>query len=220
MKLASGPGSAGPNRAGATRQPAVSSHPRPYKLRTSTTRRAISLAFLIVGACLLGYVGAQYFDMYRTQRNLEAEWQRQASAAATLSRPMAAPIAVLTRLQIPRIKLDAIVLEGATRAQLGKGPGHLEETATPGETGNAVITAHRDTFFRHLFELNQGDEIIVRRGAESLRFLVTGKKIVDPDDLSVLRPTPDAQLTLITCYPTYYIGPAPQRLVVFSKLAE
>jgi sortase A len=175
---------------------------------------------MIVGASLLGYVGAQYFDMYRTQHNLESKWQRQASAAARLSRPMAAPIAVLTRLQIPRIKLDAIVLEGTTRAQLGKGPGHLEETATPGETGNAVITAHRDTFFRHLFELNQGDEIIVRRGADSLRFHVTGKKIVEPDDLSVLRPTPDAQLTLITCYPTYYIGPAPQRLVVFSKLDE
>jgi sortase A len=220
MKLASGTASADPNRIGATQRPPVSSNPRPYKLRTSTTRRAISLAFLIVGACLLGYVGARYFDMYRTQHNLEAEWQREASAVDRLGRPMVAPVAVLTRLQIPRIKLDAIVLEGATSAQLGRGPGHLEETATPGETGNAVITAHRDTFFRHLFELNQGDEIIVRRGAESLRFHVIGKKVVEPDDLSVLQPTPDAQLTLITCYPTYYIGPAPQRLVVFSKLVE
>ena len=89
----------------------------------------------------------------------------------------------------------------------------------PGELGNAVITAHRDTFFRHIYELNKGDEITVLRNGQTFRFAVTGKKVVKPDDVSVLRPTPDAQLTLITCYPTYYIGPAPERLVVFSKLA-
>jgi sortase A len=169
---------------------------------------------------LLVYVGARYFDMYRTQKALETEWKHQAAAAKGAGRPAIAASEMLVRLEIPRIKLDAMVLEGATSAQLGKGPGHLEQTAIPGEAGNAVITAHRDTFFRHIFELNQGDEIIVRRGGERLRFQVTGKKIVEPDDLSVIQPTPDAQLTLITCYPTYYIGPAPQRLVVFSKLVE
>src|SRR5262249_39158896 len=221
MKLASGPGSADPHRIGATQRSPVSSYPQPYKLRTSPTRRAISLAFLIVGACLLGYVGARYFDMYQTQRALEKEWEHQAAAAVRdTGRPAIAPSEMLIRLQIPRIKLDAVVLEGATSAQLGKGPGHLEETAIPGEAGNAVIRAHRDPFFRHIFELTEGDEIIVHRGGESLRFHVTGKKIVEPNDLSVLEPTPNAQLTLITCYPTYYIGPAPQRLVVFSKLVE
>src|SRR5262249_13937678 len=84
--------------------------------------------------------------------------------------------------------------------------------------GNAVITAHRDTFFRHIFELEKGDEINIQRDGQVYRYEVTGKKVVAPTDLSVIRPTPDAQLTLITCYPTYYIGPAPERLVVFSKL--
>src|SRR5207237_6803091 len=88
----------------------------------------------------------------------------------------------------------------------------------PGEPGNAVITGHRDTFFRHIYELQKGDEILVRRNGELYKYQVTGKKIVDPEDVSVLKQTTDAQLTLITCYPTYYIGPAPQRLVVFSKL--
>jgi sortase A len=124
----------------------------------------------------------------------------------------------LTRLVIPKINLEAIVVEGTDRQQLIAGPGHITDTAMPGETGNAVITAHRDTFFRHIFELEKGDEITVQRAGRAFRYEVTGKKIVPPTDLSVLRPTPDAQLTLITCYPVYYIGPAPERLVVFSRL--
>jgi sortase A len=90
----------------------------------------------------------------------------------------------------------------------------------PGEPGNAVITAHRDTFFRHIYELDKGDEIQVRRNGRLFTYQVTGKKVVPPQDLSVIKQTTDSQLTLITCYPTYYIGPAPERLVVFSRLVE
>src|SRR5450432_741393 len=96
----------------------------------------------------------------------------------------------------------------------------MKLTAEPGETGNAVITGHRDTFFRHIYELNKGDQIQVRRSGRTFTYEVTGKKIVMPEDVSVIKSTTDAQLTLITCYPTYYIGPAPKRLVVFSKLVE
>jgi sortase A len=157
--------------------------------------------------------------MYRTQEKLETEWQHQASVVAAPGQLAVPDKPALTRLQIPKIKLDTIVLEGVSRKQLYKGPGHMEETAMPGEAGNAVITAHRDTFFRHIFELTQGDEIVVSRGGQRFRFQVTGKAIVEPENVSVIQPTPDAQLTLITCYPIHYVGPAPQRLVVFSKLA-
>jgi sortase A len=178
------------------------------------------MTLLIVGAFLLGYVGTQYLDMYLAQKSLATEWQNQASAATKPGQQVGGTTQELIRLQIPKIKLDAIVLEGATSAELSKGPGHLEQTPIPGEAGNSVITAHRDTFFRHIFELNSGDKIMVRRNGETFHYEVTGKKIVSPDDLSVLQPTPDSQLTLITCYPTYYIGPAPQRLVVLSRLVE
>ncbi len=211
MKLASDREPADPN-------PVVSTQALRLKPRPLTTRRVLSLTLLIAGIGLLAYVAAQYADMFRTQQSLETQWQRQASALAATKRPLVAGTLVLTRLQIPRIKLDAIVLEGVTSQQLSKGPGHIEETAVPGETGNAVITAHRDTFFRYIFELDKGDEIRVLRGGQLFRFQVSGKAIVEPDDVSVIQPTPDPQLTLITCYPTYYIGPAPQRLVVFSKL--
>ncbi|HEY6273214.1 MAG TPA: class D sortase [Terriglobales bacterium] len=190
--------------------------PGPY-----TVRQWISLILVVAGCGLLGYVGGQYWYMVHTQRQLEASWQSQANASGGDGRSLAAAVTAgkpLTRLMVPKINLEAIVLEGSDRQQLIAGPGHITDTAMPGETGNAVITAHRDTFFRHIFELEKGDEITVQRDGRTFRYRVTSKRIVPPTDLSVLRPTTDAQLTLITCYPIYYIGPAPQRLVVFSKL--
>jgi LPXTG-site transpeptidase (sortase) family protein len=190
------------------------------KARPIVNRRIISLALIVIGVVLLGYVAGEYWGMYRTQKNLEAEWQRQ---AATISVPGKAPVSpdqLLTRLQIPKIQVDAIVVEGASRRELSEGPGHMKQTAQPGETGNAVITGHRDTFFRHIYELNKGDQIQVRRNGRTFTYEVTGRKIVMPEDISVIKPTNNPQLTLITCYPTYYIGPAPKRLVVFSKLVD
>jgi sortase A len=190
------------------------------RVRPVINRRVLSWSLIAIGIVLLGYVGGQYWQMYRSQKNLEAEWQRQ---TATVSVPGHADISadqMLTRLVIPKIDMDAIVIEGASRRELSEGPGHMKQTAQPGETGNSVITAHRDTFFRHIYELNKGDHIQVRRSGRTFTYAVTGKRIVKPEDVSVIKPTNDPQLTLITCYPTYYIGPAPERLVVFSRLVE
>jgi sortase A len=185
------------------------------RVRLVINRKVLSWSLIAIGIVLLGYVGGQYWQMYRSQKNLEAEWQRQ---TATVSVPGHADISadqMLTRLVIPKIDMDAIVIEGASRRELSEGPGHMKQTAQPGETGNAVITAHRDTFFRHIYELNKGDHIQVRRSGRTFTYAVT-----KPEDVSVIKPTNDPQLTLITCYPTYYIGPAPERLVVFSRLVE
>ena len=178
--------------------------------------------FVIAGAVLLLYVGIQYGTMFTEQQRLEREFAaqnvpaalRQASVPATSAEDM------LTRVSAPRIGLDAIVVEGTSRQQLLVGPGHLTGSALPGENGNVVITGHRDTFFRHIYELTKGDEITVERNGETFHYVVTGKKIVEPEDVSVIRPTDEARLTLITCYPTYYIGPAPERLVVFATLVK
>lgn len=178
------------------------------------------MALIIIGIALLGYVGSQYWEMYRSQKNLEAEWERQATGINNPGQASISSDQMLTRLVISKINMDAIVVEGASRKELSDGPGHMTETATPGEIGNAVITGHRDTFFRHIYELTKGDHIEVRRNGHVFTYQVTGKRIVEPEDVSVIKPTKDPQLTLITCYPTYYIGPAPQRLVVFSKLVD
>jgi sortase A len=192
-------------------------------LKSRTRRQVISLVLLVAGVGLIGYVGSEYWGMYHSQRQLEAQWEHQQQLTAPVpGQPKVQPAVddLLTKVSIPKIRLDAIVVEGASRKELSIGPGHMVKTAMPGEPGNAVITGHRDTFFRHIYELQKGDEIQVKRSGQIFTFQVTGKKIVKPDDVSVLKQTTDPQLTLITCYPTYYIGPAPERLVVFSKLVD
>ena len=191
------------------------------RLKPRSAREWLSICFLLLGLILCVYVGSQYWQMYHSQRQLQAQWEKQAILATTSpGLPRVSAREMLTRVSIPKIGLDAIVVEGATRRQLAIAPAHITNTAMPGETGNAVITGHRDTFFRHIYELQKGDIIYVRRKGEVFKYEVTGKKIVKPEDVSVLKQTQNAQLTLITCYPTYYIGPAPDRLVVFSRLVD
>jgi sortase A len=155
-----------------------------------------------------------------SQHQLQQQWSKQQErrAAQTQKTSESVPSGGLTRLSIPKINLAAIVVEGTGPKQLLLGPGHMEDTATPGENGNAVISGHRDTFFRHIYELQKGDEVFVQRSGKTYRYAVQSKLVVQPTDLSVINPSKDARLTLITCYPTYYIGPAPERLVVVSKL--
>lgn len=182
-------------------------------------RRVLSSALLLAGAVLLVYVGVQYGSMYFTQRRLAREWRAQ-QLNPRPQRAADVPSDGLTRLTIPRIDLDAIVVEGTSGKALLLGPGHMENTPAPGEPGNAVISGHRDTFFRHIYELHKGDSVLVQRDGKTYRYEVTGKEVVAPDDLAVIRPSKDVRLTLITCYPTHYVGPAPKRLVVFARMAD
>src|SRR5512146_2157605 len=147
------------------------------------TSRALSTLLLLVGLGLLVYVGLEYGSMFREQRRLTREWEQQQLNPAAPG----VPADPLTRLTIPRIDLDSVVIEGTDRKALRLGPGHMEDTATPGESGNAVITAHRDTFFRHIYELEKGDSILVQRAGKVFEYQVTGKRVVAPDDMSVVR---------------------------------
>jgi sortase A len=181
-------------------------------------RHRLALFLTSVGLLLVLYVLSQYWQTYAGQKNLALEWlQQNAQAAGTLSNAGDDNDA-LTRLTIAKIKLDAVIVEGASRSSLKLGPGHMPDSAVPGNSGNSVIVAHRDTFFRHLDELLPGDEIELRRQGRVYRFEVTGRHIVAPTDLSALPQSSSAQLTLITCYPTHYLGPAPKRLVVVARL--
>ena len=160
----------------------------------------------------------EYWAMHSEQQALRRQWTEQQSAVAPTRAAETAKDDGLTRVSIPKINLDLIVVEGTNHKALRAGPGHLQNTPLPGEPGNAVISAHRDTFFRHIYELAKGDEIQIRRDGHNYTFQVMARKSWKPDDMSVVRNTRDSRLTLITCYPTYYIGPAPQRLIVTAKL--
>lgn len=192
---------------------------RLHKMRLfrAQLRRTLPLVAIATGSVILLYVISQYWTMYSEQQRLSREWanQQQTSAmAGTLVNDG------LARLVIPKINLNAVIVEGTNRKALLRGPGHIKETPPPGEAGNSVLTGHRDTFFRHIYELNKGDIVTVQRSGRLFNYEVTGKRIVDPADVSVLHQSSDTRLTLITCYPTYFIGPAPERLVVFTKLSD
>ncbi len=186
-------------------------------------RGFIPTTLIVVGALTLIYVASQYGQMYLEQKRMADAWEHEQAIRAegpTSQQAHALSDDGLIRLVIPKIALTSFVVEGTNHKSLLIGPGHMTKSAEPGEIGNAVITGHRDTFFRHINDLVTGDQFFVDRGGKRFVYIVTGKKIVEPDDWSVTRPASDSEITLITCYPTYFIGPAPKRLVVFSKLAS
>ena len=123
-------------------------------------------------------------------------------------------------LKIPRLHLLQAVVEGADDAQLRLAPGHVTGTALPGEGSNTAIAGHRDSFFRPLKDIRIGDEIVVSTPAREILYRVTGTEIVDPSDTRVLRASHEETLTLITCYPFYYVGAAPKRFIVHASRAD
>lgn len=134
-----------------------------------------------------------------------------------LTAPAPAPLAVL---RIPRIGLEVAVLEGTDEFVLNRAVGHIVGTVVPGADGNSGIAGHRDGFFRGLKDIVIGDivEIDTLHGKEEYRIERTW--IVPPEDVSVLDPTPVRSLTLVTCYPFYFIGSAPLRFIVRAVRAD
>ena len=140
------------------------------------------------------------------------------TAAATPRKPAAPASGPVGRIEVPRLKLSVMAREGVDGKTLRVAAGHIPGTALPGEAGNAGFAAHRDTFFRPLKSVREGDEVVVTTPRGVYRYGVTGTSIVEPGDVSVLDPTADAILTLVTCYPFEYIGNAPQRFIVRAAL--
>jgi sortase A len=126
---------------------------------------------------------------------------------------------MLGRVTISRLNMSAVVLEGVDSDTLRRSAGHVPSTALPGEVGNFSIAAHRDTLFRPLKDIRVGDEVQFATPQKNLLFRVVSTKIVKPTDVSILDPQGDSKLlTMITCYPFYYIGSAPQRFIVTARL--
>jgi sortase A len=134
----------------------------------------------------------------------------------SLGQHLAPPLAVI---RIDRIHVEAPVLEGTDDLTLNRGVGHIEGTALPGEDGNIGIAGHRDGFFRELKDIKIGDHIEMEERGRTATYVVDRVTIVDPRNVSVLRSESEPALTLVTCYPFYYIGSAPKRFIVHAKLA-
>jgi sortase A len=125
------------------------------------------------------------------------------------------PMAVL---RVEKIHLEVPVLEGTDDLTLNRGVGRIAGTARPGEDGNIGIAGHRDGFFRGLKDVKLGDRMELVTTTQAGTYVVDKMEIVNPDNTSVLRPTAVPSLTLVTCYPFYFIGSAPQRYIVHASI--
>jgi sortase A len=124
----------------------------------------------------------------------------------------------IARLEIPAIDLSVMVLEGTDELTLNRAVGRIEGTALPGEPGNVGIAGHRDSFFRGLKDLSKDDLVTVTTLSGVYRYRVEDIQIVKPSDLRVLKESSSPTLTLVTCYPFYYVGDAPKRFIVKARL--
>jgi len=126
----------------------------------------------------------------------------------------------LALLHISKVQLEVPVLEGTDDLTLNRGVGHILGTARPGEEGNVGIAGHRDGFFRVLKDVKPGDTIDLVEPSSTERYKVDRIVLVRPNDVSVLQPRPVRSLTLVTCYPFYFFGSAPQRYIVQASIAD
>ncbi len=125
----------------------------------------------------------------------------------------------LALLRLPKIHLEVPVLEGTDELTLNRGVGRIVGTARLGENGNVGVAGHRDGFFRGLKDVGVGDKIDLVLPNRTDTYVVDKVEIVNPDNVGVLRPTSVSSLTLVTCYPFYFIGSAPQRYIVHASIA-
>jgi sortase A len=137
--------------------------------------------------------------------------------AASQGAPAASTDGLIGRLEIPRLRLSAVVIEGIGRTTLRRGVGHIPGTALPGEAGNVGLSAHRDTFFRPLKDLKIKDEIQFSTLKGDFRYEVVSLRVVAPSDVGVLAQSHENVLTLVTCHPFFYIGAAPKRFIVRAR---
>jgi len=126
----------------------------------------------------------------------------------------------LAVLRFKRLDLRVPVFEGTDRWTLNRGAGWIAGTARPGEKGNIGIAGHRDSFFRALRDARKGDVMELASATGTAAYTVDQVEIVGPEDVAVLQPRPVPALTLVTCYPFYFVGEAPQRFIVHGALSK
>jgi sortase A len=191
------------------------------------------LFFGLVGIALLAYVAFaltdatifQAYEKWQLDRALNKSRTSPAvvglqvvhasSAVLEAVHPTAvAPGALLGRIDINSVGIAVIIVEGSDAKSLRRAVGHIPGTPLPGEAGNVVLTGHRDTFFRPLRNIQQDDEVTLTTLTATYRYRVDSTQVVGVEDTEVLNDSEGSTLTLVTCYPFYFVGPAPNRFIV------
>lgn len=175
------------------------------------------LEFALLGIAIgcFGFYAYESVEARRFQALQAAQFEHAAKAAVAPARVKAGGLVGM--LDVPRLRLTTPVVEGDDDRTLKRAVGHLPDTPLPWENGNSALAGHRDGLFRPLKDVKVGDEIRFRTTREEFRYRVTKTSIVLPDDVSVLKSNSEPSLTLITCYPFYYVGSAPKRFVIRAE---
>ena len=184
-------------------------------------RRWLWIEWVLLGTgivCLVWW-GVVSLQATRYQREQRAALQgmRTAAPAVVDASGALATGSLIGSLEIPRLRLSAVIAEGDDDATLKVAIGHLPDTAFPWHDGNSALAGHRDTFFRPLQHIRVGDELRVSTVHGDFRYQVRETMVVGPNELWILDPTDRPTLTLITCYPFTYVGKAPRRFIVKAE---
>ena len=202
--------------------------------RVHRTAYYLSRVLLACGIFSLAYAATIVIDarMYQARelKRFEVDRQTAAAAAAVLALAPTPPVppapivlpppaegTTIAEITIERLKLSVVVVQGESEEVLQRAVGHLVRTALPGVEGNVVLAGHRDTFFRPLKDIREGDVITLKTRERDFDYVVESLTIVKPTDVQVIEPTGGHTLTLITCFPFYYVGSAPNRFIVFAR---
>ncbi len=185
--------------------------------------------FLILAAVCLGFYGYAYLErvLYQTYESwsFDRAPSRTAFAVSSGREPQESvlpseppfPTSIIGRLSVPRLHLSAMVREGTDGHTLQLAVGHIPSTALPGQAGNVGLAGHRDTFFRGLKDLRTADEIQFSTSTGDFRYEVESLLVVEPDNVEVLAASSTNTLTMVTCYPFFYVGNAPKRFIVKAR---
>jgi len=180
----------------------------------------LGLGVLALGVCAAVYFQARF---YQAREGRQFGGGKPPIAIPSL-RPGVIPLRLsvregspLSRLDIPRLGISVVVVEGVTTRDLRLGLGHVPGTAFPDEFGNVGIAGHRDTFLRQLRKIHPHDLITLTTLAGSYQYSVDWTRVVRPRDVAVLDPVEEPILTIVTCYPFYWVGSAPERFIVRAK---
>jgi sortase A len=182
--------------------------------------RALGLLLIFIGAIALSWVGLHYLsaEWFDREAREALESLRHAPAGPTTPKPESMTVGEpIGTLEITRVGLSGVVVEGDSDAVLDRAIGHLPDTPLPWQHGNSALAAHRDTIFRPLKGVRLGDVLRLKTPHGDYDYRVTETLIVKPTEVWVLDPTPVTTLTLISCWPFNYIGNAPERFIVRAE---
>jgi len=206
--------------------------------------RVVQRALLVAGTCLLGAATLALVDSTVSSRRALAAFDQARASRSSPDRPVSADLPAdatidfslwsekrvreykaslsvakqlpLAVLNIGRLRIRVPVFEGTDDLVLNRGLGWIAGTAKPGESGNIGIAGHRDGFFRGLKDIAAGDTMELETLEQRVTYVVDEIEIVTPEQVEVLRPRAAPAITLVTCYPFYFVGDAPQRFIVHA----